>query len=300
MIIRNLQVALLCAAATGVTAAQAQTTYDGNGQVPQQFVLSGKAAARIHDHISINADTAEKLAKACEDIAKKNNSAVVVVVIDPQGLVVHEHRMDGEGWIQINATEQKARTALRTRAPSHVLTNRNVQDPFTNQNMAGYGLTTQEGGLPIIVNGQLIGAIGVGGIRRPNAPRPMARRCAPAMRSKRCIGPQPPLLPDLAAQRNPGGARRRRTESVKWIRTGIVFGQQSGADMMDPWRRRPLRRSAQTPGHANLRCCSPKCALTIRGLPIPLARAALSDTASFTSYFSISLTLIGLRSFAKH
>jgi uncharacterized protein GlcG (DUF336 family) len=165
MIIRKLCVALLSAAmAVTVTTARAASTYDGDGQVPQQFVISGKAAERLHDHISINADTAEKLAKACEAIARKNNSAVVVVVVDPYGLVVHEHRMDGEGWIQVNATEQKARTALRTRAPSHVLTNRNVQDPFTNQNMAGYGLTTQEGGLSIIVNGQLIGAIGVGGI----------------------------------------------------------------------------------------------------------------------------------------
>ena len=65
---------MLCAAATGVTAAQAQTTYDGNGQVPRQFVISGKAAARIHDHISINADTAERLGKACEDIARKTTA----------------------------------------------------------------------------------------------------------------------------------------------------------------------------------------------------------------------------------
>src|SRR5215467_5756296 len=162
----RMQKTLMCAAAFTLAAGAvlAATTYDGNGVPPQQFVLSGKAADRMHDHTSINADTAEKLSKACEAIAKKNNSQVVVVILDPQGLMVHMHRMDGEGWIQINATEQKARTALRTRAPSHVLTNRNIQDPFTNQNMAGYGLTTQEGGLPIIVNGKVIGAIGVGGI----------------------------------------------------------------------------------------------------------------------------------------
>jgi uncharacterized protein GlcG (DUF336 family) len=207
---RNLHVVLLAAtAALAITAARAASTYDGDGQVPQQFVVSGKAAERVHDHVSINADTAEKLAKACEEIARKNNSAVVVVVLDPYGLVVHEHRMDGEGWIQVNATEQKARTALRTRAPSHVLTNRNIQDPFTNQNMAGYGLTTQEGGLPIIVNGQLIGAIGVGGI--PPAERTATygeEKCArDALEA--VIGSQPPLLPDLAVQRNnnPAGGR---------------------------------------------------------------------------------------------
>jgi glc operon protein GlcG len=203
MTVRYLSVALLGAAATlGFTAAQAQTTYQGNGQVPEKFVLSGKAADRQHDHISINADTAEKLSKACEDIARKNNSAVVVVVLDPQGLVVHEHRMDGEGWIQVMATEEKARTALRTRAASHVLTNRNIQDPFTSQGMTNYGLTTQEGGLPIIVNGQLIGAIGVGGIppaeRNASYGEEMCARDA----LQEVIGPQPPLLPDITAQRN--------------------------------------------------------------------------------------------------
>jgi glc operon protein GlcG len=207
MRIHSLSVLLSVTAAFAFTTTHAATTYDGNGQVPQQFVLSGKAAERQHDHISINADTAEKLAKTCEDIARKNNSAVVVVIIDPAGLVVHEHRMDGEGWIQVTATEQKARTALRTRAPSHVLTNRNVQDPFTNTNMAGYGLSTQEGGLPIIVNGQLIGAIGVGGI--PPAERNAnygEEKCArDALEA--VIGPQPPLLPDLPVQRvnNPAG-----------------------------------------------------------------------------------------------
>ena len=204
---------LLCAgAALALTSAQAATTYDGNGQVPSQFVLSGKAAGRLHDYTSINADTAEKLAKACEAIARKNNSQVVVVILDPQGLMVHMHRMDGEGWIQINATEQKARTALRTRAPSRVLNNRNVEDPFTNQNMAGYGLTTQEGGLPIIVNGQLIGAIGVGGIPPAERTATYGEEMCARDALEQVIGPQPPLLPDLAAQRRnqpAGGAAGR-------------------------------------------------------------------------------------------
>ena len=204
---------LMGAAATfAFTAADAATTYDGNGQVPAQFRLSGKAAERQHDYISINADTAEKLAKACEAIARKNNSAVVVVVMDPQGLIVHEHRMDGEGWVQINATEQKARTALRSRAPSRVLNNRNVQDPFTSANMAGYGLTTQEGGLPIMVNGQLIGAIGVGGIPPAERNATYGEEMCARDALVEVIGPQPPLLPDLAAQqRNApagGGAGR--------------------------------------------------------------------------------------------
>jgi uncharacterized protein GlcG (DUF336 family) len=209
MNLRTLYLTLLSAtAALAFTNARAASTYDGDGQVPQQFVLSGKAAERQHDHVSINADTAEKLAKACEAIARKNNSAVVVVILDPSGLVVHEHRMDGEGWVQVNATEQKARTALRTRAPSHALTNRNAQDPFTNQNMAGYGLTTQEGGLPIIVNGQLIGAIGVGGIPPAERNATYGEEMCARDALEAVIGPQPLLLPDLTVQRNNTGNPR--------------------------------------------------------------------------------------------
>lgn len=217
----KLHVPLLCAMTVlTFTSARAASTYDGDGQVPQQFVISGKAADRQHDHISINGDTAEKLAKACMDIARKNNSAVVVVVIDPYGLVVHQHRMDGEGWIQVNATQQKALTALRTRAPSRVLNNRNVQDPFTNQSMAGYGLTTQEGGLPIIVNGQLIGAIGVGGIPPAERTATYGEEMCARDALEAVIGPQPPLLPDLAAQRrnNPGAAPQTMIQSNDGIR----------------------------------------------------------------------------------
>ena len=187
---------IFAAAATlTMSAAYAATTYDGNGQVPQQFVLSGKAADRLHDHVSINLDTAEKLVAACQAIARKNNSAVVIVVLDPQGLPVLESRGDGEGWVQIKATEAKTLTALRSRAPSHALTNRNVQDPFTSQNMAGYGLTTNKGGLPIIVNGQLIGAMGAGGMATPVGEEACVRDAL-----EQVIGPQPPLLPDLPAR----------------------------------------------------------------------------------------------------
>ena len=187
---------IITATAFAISAATAATTYDGNGQVPAQFVLSGKAADRLHDHNAINLETAEKLVAACQASARKSNSAVVTLVVDPQGLIVLESRMDGLGYLPTKATEQKTLTALRTRAPSHVLTNRNAEDPFTNQNMAGYALTTNKGALPIIVNGQLIGAMGAGGIGSANAEEACVRDAL-----EQVIGPQPPLLPDVTPRR---------------------------------------------------------------------------------------------------
>ena len=197
---------LSAVAALSLSTAYAATSYDGNGQVPEQFRLSGKPAAKLHDFTSVNLATAEKLAKACEDIARQHNSQVVVAIYEPSGLPVYIHRMDGNGYVSLLATQQKALTALKTRNASHAIANRNAQDPFTNQNMAGYNLTTQSGGLPIIVNGQLIGSIGVGGI--PPAERTPTydeEKCARDALEK-VIGPQPALLPDVAARRpNQGG-----------------------------------------------------------------------------------------------
>jgi len=162
----------------------------------ERFVIGGTAAEELHDRISINAGTAKRIAEEAEAIARRNNSRMVVVILNPYGLVVHQHAMDGEGWVSINAAQQKARTALLTRAPSKLLANRNIRDPFTETHMTAYGLTVQEGGLPIIVDGQLIGAIGVGGI--PPAQRNAAYdedQCARDALAA-VLGPQPPLPPD--------------------------------------------------------------------------------------------------------
>jgi glc operon protein GlcG len=169
-------------------------------QVNSPFVISGEAAEQLYDRISINADTARRIAEACEAIAVRNNSRVVVVILNPYGLTIHQHAMDGEGYVSINAAQQKAMTALRTRRPSVILTNRNNEDRFTQTHMYGYGLTVQEGGLPIIVDGQLIGAIGVGGI-------PAAHRNATYDEDKcaydavvSVVGPQPELPRNLEAE----------------------------------------------------------------------------------------------------
>ena len=169
-------------------------------QVNPEFVIGGDAAEGLYDRISINADTARRIAEACEAIARENNSRVVVVVLNPYGLVIHQHAMDGEGYVSINAAQQKARTALLTRRPSVLLANRNHNDQFTETHMYSYGLTVQEGGMPIIADGQMIGAIGVGGI-------PPAHRNATYDEDKcayraveEVIGPQPPLPENLEAE----------------------------------------------------------------------------------------------------
>src|SRR5579864_9051748 len=129
-------------------AAQAQN-------VPEQFVVSGKAAEKIQDFTTINLATAERIATACEKAAAAEGVPISVMVLDSAGNHVYMDRMDGQGYLNIITAEMKARTALLTREPSKVLMNRVIEDPTTELQRIQLGLFTNSGGLPIVVNKQL-------------------------------------------------------------------------------------------------------------------------------------------------
>lgn len=179
--------AMVCAAAFLVSGAAWAI------DLPQQFIIPPDKGKRIHDHISINAATAERLAQICERNVAQRGGSITVVVMNPYGQIIHMHAMDGQSYINIQATINKTHTALLTRAPSHVLTNRAVRDRSVIERMDQFGLSVQEGGLPIIVNDQLIGAIGAGG---GGAPGYTEEQCAQDALTE-VFGPQPPLLPRL-------------------------------------------------------------------------------------------------------
>jgi glc operon protein GlcG len=190
---RTILLAASSAAAVLLQGAAAPQPVAPQQPVPPEFLVSPEAARRVHDRISINAATAERLSHICEENARKAGGSATIVILDPYGMVVHEHRMDGQTYVNQKAAEQKARTALLTREPSHVLTNRAFDDVQVTIRMEQFGLTVQTGGLPIIVNDQLIGAIGVGG-GAGYGEEPCARDALEAV-----FGPQPPLLPVLGA-----------------------------------------------------------------------------------------------------
>ena len=183
-------VSLLCVALILTATASAQIAPSS------PFVVSGEAAKRIHDFSMINLATAERIADACENLARKENVGISVYILDNEGNHVYMHRMDGQGYVSIVTAEMKARTAVLTHQPSKARMNRVVQNPDTELQQIQIGLFPNSGGLPIIVNDQMIGAIGVGGSAPRLAEGWSDEICAHKALTE-VLGPQPPLIQDL-------------------------------------------------------------------------------------------------------
>src|SRR5579859_7815419 len=164
--------------------------------VPEQFVVSGKAAEKIQDFTTINLATAERIADVCEKAAAAQGVQISIMVLDHAGNHVYMDRMDGQGYLNIVTADMKARTALLNRGPSKELMNRVIQDPTQELQRIQLGYFTNSGGLPIVVNKQMIGAVGVGG-SAPRVPVWSDEICAHKALVQ-VIGPSvPPLEKDV-------------------------------------------------------------------------------------------------------
>ena len=170
--------------------------------VPEQFVVSGKTAEKIQDFTTINLATAERIAAACEAAAAAEGVQISIMVLDNDGNHVYMDRMDGQGYLNIVTAEMKARTALMLRSPSKLLMNRVNENPWLDLQFIQLGEFANSGGLPIVVNKQMIGAVGVGG-SAPRVPVWSDEICAHKALTQ-VIGPSvAPLEKDVPRRANP-------------------------------------------------------------------------------------------------
>ena len=100
---------------------------------------------------------------ACEAHAREHGWNVVIAVVDDGGNLLYLQRIDGTQTGSIEVAIQKARTAQAFKRPTKVF-----EDAIAggrNALIALHGALPLEGGLPIMVGGQLVGAIGVSGVK---------------------------------------------------------------------------------------------------------------------------------------
>ena len=140
-----------------------------------KFIAATAAAALLLSPLSAVAQTppmygppitlaaAKKAIDAAEAEAKKNNWPMVFVVVDSGSRLVAFARMDTAQLGSIDIAMGKAITANNLRRPTKALQDLIGQGGANLRLLAAPGITPLEGGVPIIADGKIIGAIGVSG-----------------------------------------------------------------------------------------------------------------------------------------
>jgi len=110
----------------------------------------------------ITLDRAQGLIQAVAADANKRGWAFVITVVDPNGDLVAFARMDGAQLASVAISQHKARVAARYRRPTHALED-GIQKAGLNYLLTLDDVVASRGGIPLIENGKLIGAIGCSG-----------------------------------------------------------------------------------------------------------------------------------------
>ncbi|MGA2882595.1 MAG: heme-binding protein [Bryobacteraceae bacterium] len=110
----------------------------------------------------ISSAGARALVDACAAWAEQNKQIVAMAILDWGGNLIESHAMEGAPMNAIDTALLKAKSALRWRRPTSE-TNRMVR---SGENLAPTFMRDfpQPGALPIVVNGQVVGAMGVSGV----------------------------------------------------------------------------------------------------------------------------------------
>jgi uncharacterized protein GlcG (DUF336 family) len=124
--------------------------------------LSMNANAQLADKKVLTLDAAKKIAVAAEAEARKNNWNVVIAVVDDGGHLVYLQRIDGTQTGSIDVAIGKARTSAAFKRPTKVFDELAKTRPSITSISPNAVLL--EGGVPVVVGGQVVGAVGVSGV----------------------------------------------------------------------------------------------------------------------------------------
>ena len=111
----------------------------------------------------IGADNAKKAAAAALAEARKNNWTMAAAIVDPAGDLVYFEKIDGTQAASVLIAQDKARSAARFKRPTKALQDVLAAGGEGLRLLALQGAVPVEGGLPILIDGKIIGAIGLSG-----------------------------------------------------------------------------------------------------------------------------------------
>src|SRR6478735_7241260 len=119
-------------------------------------------AADLPTKRTLTLEVARQIGAAAEKHARENKWNVCIAIVDDGGHLIYFQRMDGTQYGSVNVSQRKAETAIGFKRPS-----KTFEEGVAGGRNALLGLpgaVPLEGGLPLVVDGEMIGAIGVSGV----------------------------------------------------------------------------------------------------------------------------------------
>jgi uncharacterized protein GlcG (DUF336 family) len=120
------------------------------------------SAADLATKRTLTLEVARQIAAAAEKHAGENQWNVCIAIVDDGGHLVYFQRLDGTQYGSVNVSQRKAQTAIGFKRPS-----KTFEEGVAGGRNALLGLpgaVPLEGGLPLVIDGEMIGAIGVSGV----------------------------------------------------------------------------------------------------------------------------------------
>src|SRR5918993_486551 len=116
---------------------------------------------------AITLDAAKKVAAPALAEASRNNWAMAVAVVDGAGDLVYFERMDATQSGSVVVAIDKARSAARFKRPTKAFQDMLAAGGEGWRVLGLHGAVPVEGGVPIVIDGKIVGAIGVSGGTSP-------------------------------------------------------------------------------------------------------------------------------------
>lgn len=160
--VRCALVALLVVTLSSVAFGQAAATTQSAKALPTPPAV---AAPPPPYGAPITLKQAHKIVEAAEAEAEKQGWPVAIAVVDGAGHLVLFHRLDNTQYGSVEVAIQKAKTSALFRRPTKAFEDTLAKGAENLKILSLPGATPIEGGLPIVVDGKLIGAIGVSGVK---------------------------------------------------------------------------------------------------------------------------------------
>ncbi|WP_407178917.1 GlcG/HbpS family heme-binding protein [Bradyrhizobium sp. STM 3562] len=126
-------------------------------------ILAFSAAAQTIQVRTLEQAGAEKVLQAAKALAEQRKAPSAIAVVDPAGDLLAFTRMDGVRPASAELAIEKARTAARLQRPTA-----EIEDNINKGRTAFVtaGILSLRGGMPVRVNGEVVGAVGIAGMSK--------------------------------------------------------------------------------------------------------------------------------------